>query len=568
MLAASPHRGGTPRVLRAGDWLLGATADLLEVDGLAVAFAGVIDNRDGLSADLLPPPDAALSQGPAGLVLRAFRTYREATPARLRGPFAVLITDGRQLWAFRDHAGLRPLFYRVDGDRVFVASELKQVLAGAALRREADLDGLARLFFGGYASDIPTAVRGVRRLPAASLLIAGPSGHRVTRYWNPERLLESARLSDQEIHDRFASELTRASGRVLTGNDVVSLSGGVDSPAVAAYAAGEHRRLFGRPIAALTATYPEYPAVDERAYAEQVARYLEIPLETYQQQQISPLADLERWVDLLDGPAPMAAIQDAAEHYRKAQQLGFTTMLTGDLAESVTETRLYLLAHLLLHGRWSALWRQVRAQRAQSVRWRRIGRQLAGGMMPRSLAAAFETMRPSYRGSPIPDWLEPAAVKAAAGDIVAPLRRRWADHQLEPLTQPDLLLEADEVCQAVCGVQVRRPWIDVDLWEFFLSLPAEVKFPDGRRKSLLRRLLRGRVPDIILDRTEKTLFDSVTVARIDYAGLGRWLSTGTPRIRGVKYDVLMEHLRRRDLDLVGYRWAKDLAQVHAFLSLS
>src|SRR5207302_8207174 len=111
----------------------------------------------------------------------------------------------------------------------------------------------------------------------------------------------------------------------------------------------------------------------------------------------------------------------------------------------------------------------------------------------------------------------------------------------------------DELCQSVCGIQVRRPWADVDLWEVFLSLPAEVKFPDARRKSLLRRLLRGRVPDAILDRTDKTLFDTFTVSRIDYTELSRWLSTSTPRIPGVKYDVLMEHLRRQDLDLVGYR---------------
>ena len=35
------------------------------------------------------------------------------------------------------------------------------------------------------------------------------------------------------------------------------------------------------------------------------------------------------------------------------------------------------------------------------------------------------------------------------------------------------------------GVDVRRPFVDVDLWEFFLSLRAEVKFPDTRSKTLV-----------------------------------------------------------------------------------
>ena len=41
----------------------------------------------------------------------------------------------------------------------------------------------------------------------------------------------------------------------------------------------------------------------------------------------------------------------------------------------------------------------------------------------------------------------------------------------------------------------------------FLSLPAEAKHPDSNYKGLVRRLLRGRVPDEILDRTQKTVFN-------------------------------------------------------------
>src|SRR5438105_8770741 len=131
-------------------------------------------------------------------------------PARLRGAFAVLLTDWRRLWAFRDHVGLRPLFYRTEGDRLFVASEAKQVVAGAQIRKEPDVDGLTRLFFGRYLEEAPSALRGVRRLPAANVLTAEPGSVQVTRYWQPERLLETGRFSASELTDRFALHMTRA----------------------------------------------------------------------------------------------------------------------------------------------------------------------------------------------------------------------------------------------------------------------------------------------------------------------------------------------------------------------
>jgi asparagine synthase (glutamine-hydrolysing) len=93
-----------------------------------------------------------------------------------------------------------------------------------------------------------------------------------------------------------------------------------------------------------------------------------------------------------------------------------------------------------------------------------------------------------------------------------------------------------------------------------------VKFPDTRGKTLVRRLLRGRVPDPILDRRDKTMFDDSVQANIDYPTLRRWLTDPPHRLKGVRYDLLRERLDRESLELSEFLWAKDLASVHAFLS--
>ena len=128
-------------------------------------------------------------------------------------------------------------------------------------------------------------------------------------------------------------------------------------------------------------------------------------------------------------------------------------------------------------------------------------------------------------------------------------------------------MESDTIIQELCGIRVRRPWADVDLWEFFLGLRAETKFPDSRRKALARDLLRDRVPDFILDRKGKVVFDDSIMERIDYVALRRWLVDPPVRVRGVDYGLLEKHLADEDMGLWDHIWAKDLASVHAFLAL-
>src|SRR5439155_15190737 len=131
------------------------------------------------------------------LVLRAVRALGNAAPARLRGVFAAVVWDGTTLRCFRDQLGLRPLFYREQDGVLFAAMEAKQVVAGAGISAEPDIDALVATLYGRTSDDMGAALRGVRRLPKGTVLEARPgAGLRAQRYWHPERLLETARLSD------------------------------------------------------------------------------------------------------------------------------------------------------------------------------------------------------------------------------------------------------------------------------------------------------------------------------------------------------------------------------------
>jgi hypothetical protein len=167
----------------------------------------------------------------------------------------------------------------------------------------------------------------------------------------------------------------------------------------------------------------------------------------------------------------------------------------------------------------------------------------------------------------IPDWLDSRKVNEMPfrNDLLPPGRDRWSALQVMPLEGCPITMEGVEICNALAGITVRRPFADMDLWEFFLSLRAEIKYPDLRSKTLLRRLARGHVPDAILDRRTKTYFDDHMMKQIDYTLLAQLLVKPTFRVRGVNYERLAVRLERRDLTIIDWMWVNDLVRIHAFV---
>lgn len=570
MLDASPHRGGATDVSTHGRCTLGVAGDgdvsLAVAEGHAAMVVGRIDNLSDLAKRFLGR-DSKLGASPAEVVIGTFTSLRDRTPTVMRGVYAVVVTDGDRVWMWRDHLAFAQAMYRMDRGGFVAATEAKQVLSGAGLPREPDLETVEGWFFGdGGEGETPAAVKGVMRPARATILVS--DGHRAwnRRYWNPDGLFETGRYGPHELQERFDGLMTQAVERTLTGSDIVSLSGGIDSPTVVGYGDRYHRELTGRPMAALSFIFPEFPEVDERPLIEAVVRRYSMEAHTLEPA-ARPLDDIVSWVDLCDSPCPIHPPAEAAEFYRAARALGYTNVVGGELAEFLTSERAALVSHLVSRGRFGALPAVIRSQRDINISWLGVARQLGYAFVPRSVLAQRERRRRLPPDAGFPAWLDEGRVAAAnARNIVEPMRRyRW--EQTGFFIGPPIGTESDSTVQAVTGVMNRRPWTDVDLSEFFVSLPAEVKFPDFRLKTLVRQLLRGRVPDEILDRRAKTYFNQRILGTVDWDGLRRWL-VGTPyRMPGVDYAMLAQRIEDRRFLIGDLKWAVDLAKTHAFMSL-
>src|SRR2546427_13177126 len=164
MLAAATHRGSCVTLRVVGNCVLGvanppdrAGATVSSEGPVVAALSGRLDNAAELHRVLTAAGSPPESPADADVVVAAFRALGRDAPNRMRGCFAGIVTDGRAVWCFRDHAGFRPLFYHDDPRRFVAASEPRQVVVGAQLSEEPDFAGLGQIPSGRMPSAIPAA---------------------------------------------------------------------------------------------------------------------------------------------------------------------------------------------------------------------------------------------------------------------------------------------------------------------------------------------------------------------------------------------------------------------------
>ena len=193
----------------------------------------------------------------------------------LRGMYAFALWDAKRkrLVLARDRMGEKPLYlYETDG-RVLFASEIKALLASGLVPFELDPTSVNLYFHYQYVPEPRTPLKGVRKLDAASLLIVDVEPWKVEerRYWR----MEDAPPLEGDPATLIREQLETVS-EIVIRSDVpvgISLSGGLDSSAIAALAA----RKYPGTMLAFSIGYPGSLANDERPDARALADELGMP---------------------------------------------------------------------------------------------------------------------------------------------------------------------------------------------------------------------------------------------------------------------------------------------------
>ena len=222
--------------------LAGGDQPIANEDGTVhVVQNGEIYNFLELRAELERAGHRFATRCDTEVLVHLYEEVGEGFAERLRGMFAVAIWDARRrrLVLARDRFGIKPLYYRVTGDELTFASELRALPSG-----EIDLEAVeAYLAFNSIPSPY-SIFRETRKLPPGHTLVWEDAGAtHVSRYARPAPVAATDARSDDpnELAEELRARL-RDSVRAHLIADVpvgVLLSGGVDSALLTALAAQE-----------------------------------------------------------------------------------------------------------------------------------------------------------------------------------------------------------------------------------------------------------------------------------------------------------------------------------------
>lgn len=464
-----------------------------------IAFNGEIYNFRELRKELEARGETFTTQSDTEVLLTLLRLDGVAALRKLRGMYALALWDARQQRGMlaRDGFGIKPLYYAWTPQGMVFASELRALLASAAVPFRIDPAALADFFATGSVPEPASLVEGVQVLPAGHALLWDAKHSRLEEFW-------SVRFPRPEVHD--ADQAVRVTRAALEGSiaahfvsDVpvgLFLSGGIDSTALLALAGSTG---YAEQMATFSISVDD-PRFDEAAAAAATARHFGSRHQVLRLDAAVANSTLPEFLDSMDVPSIDGFNTWTVS--RLASAHGMKVVLSGlggdELFGGYPSFRLLPRLHALLRLSRAAPWLanaagRVLAQHARSSRGRRLGGLLQG---PTGLAEVHR----AYRGVFPPAEVRKLVAYFTGGNVqqvTEPVAEVWPGDIADRISYLELtrymrnqLLRDSDVMSMAHGLELRLPLVDQRLFETVATIAPDLRLRAGKR------LLTDAVPEI------------------------------------------------------------------------
>ncbi len=499
-----------------------------EDGSIQIVFNGEIFNYPELRAELEAQGHKFSTNTDTEVIVHAYEERGLDCLRDFNGQFAFALWDGprQRLFLARDRVGICPLHYARSGGRLLFASECKALLGHTGLPRRLDLRALDQFFT--FWSPLPprTMFEGVNELPPGHYAVAEGGELRLAPYWRLDFSPDPRPWTAADAAEALAEVLGDAT-RIRLRADVpvgVYLSGGLDSSYVAARVcsiSSARRSTFSVEFAD--------PGFDESAHQRLMASRLGSEHASVRVDDALMRRDFLRMLWNAEKPSFRSAPAPLYRLSRLARESGYKVVLTGEGAdEFLTGYNIFKEAKV----------RQFWARRPGSkLRPLLLARLYPYLQLPRERGAAFlrqffgrdleRTDHPCYshllrwaNTSALKRFLSPEVRSALGGngqpacldELAAGLPADMAGWDVVSRAQyleaalflPGYLLstQGDRMLMAN-AVEGRFPFLDHRVIELANRLPARLKMPGLREKSLLKRAAADLLPARIVQRPKQ-----------------------------------------------------------------
>lgn len=489
----------------------------------AIVYNGEVYNHADHRQELIDKGYKYKTRSDTETILYLYEEYGAECVHKLRGMFAFAVWSKakRELFIARDRLGVKPLYYfhAADGSLYF-ASEIKAILESGAVKAELNYGGLADYLANHATSGDETLFTTIRRLPAGHTLTWKDGRIDISQYWDLSFGPKLNGASGSEA-DRVAEWMSifEESVRLRLMADVplgMFLSGGIDSSAIAAVMS----RLVREPIKTFSVAFAEREA-NELEYARAAAEAFGTD---HHEIVVSPKEFFDSLPNLIwHEDEPIAHPSSVALYFvsRLASE-HVKVVLTGEGSdESLAGYGRY--AKTLLNLKYGKTYKRVAPQFAREFVAESIGALPIDSKIRHKLRKSFLTIEPTIEDIYFDNFavfprqtqakiLTPETMERI-GDQIDPyaemsrlFKTAVSDSLLDRMLYADtktylheLLMKQDQMSMAA-SIESRVPFLDHKLMEYSARLPDGAKLRGKVTKLILRRAMKGVLPEKILNR--------------------------------------------------------------------
>lgn len=456
-----------------------------------MACGGQIYNTPELKRELISAGVECNGANDKEVLLKSFIHWGHDIVNKLNGNFAFAIWDKnkQELFLARDHFGVKPLFYTESDDMFIFSSNIKTLLEFPGIRTQVDAQGISELFGLGPAHTGGTTVfKNIFELKPAHYMVFNKSGLYKERYW---KFVSKKHEDDFDTTCKKTLELLESSieRQMISDTPLCTfLSGGIDSSIVTLYASNYCKENNLPTLKTYSVDYLDNDKnfVKSDFQPNTDKHYIDIMTEKLGTNHSNIVLDTpDLALTLIDAMMArdcpgMADVDSSLLLFCKIVKDEASVAITGECADEIFAGYPWFYREDALNS-GTFPWSLAVSERQQ--------------MLNKSISSRVNLKE--YIDFRFSESL--ANVEILDTDSQDTAEKRKISYLTMNWFMQTLLDRADRMAE-YSGMELRVPFCDYVLAEYLWNVPFEMKAYNGREKGLLRHIMKGKLPDEIIER--------------------------------------------------------------------
>jgi asparagine synthase (glutamine-hydrolysing) len=501
-----------------------AGAQPMRYKNFCIVFNGEIYNHREIKSELIKLGHKFISQSDTEVILHAWEQWKEKMVQQFVGMFAFVIydKDKKELFCFRDRAGVKPFYYYWHNGLFLFASELKSFHKHPGFKKEINKQAVYQFMQYGFIMAPLSIFKNTYKLLQGHFLEfkIQDSTFKIKKYWDVYDAYNKPKLDITFAEAKTHTEqllISACKYRMVADVPVgVFLSGGYDSTAITALLQAHQEEK----LKTFTIGFYEEDH-NEAKYAKKVAEHLrtdhtEYYCTTKEAQEIIP--EIPFFCDEPFGDSSIIPTTLVSRLARKEVTVALSAdagdelfggykkySIALDFLKKINRLPLKNTAGKLLSHIPDSVLNQLTKSNAVSIKKQRISDLLQHSNITSPLILD-QLLSQSYSDQQMQLLM--------AGNIIGPgsffnsendLKNTYGNLDKMMATDyktylpDDILVKIDRAGMSA-SLEGREPLLDHRLIEFAAQLPENLKIKNGSKKYLLKQIVYDYVPKELMDR--------------------------------------------------------------------